>query len=400
VNTGLVVVGRIGDDLRMDYTAQGDTTNLAARLQQMAPAGAIWVGEATYRIAREVFEWQEVGRQAVKGKVDAVPVYALHGLLLGRSRFEVVAQRGLTRFVGRYLELQQLLAAWEQTEQGTGRVVSVVGEAGIGKSRLLYEFKQWLMPLDIPATVQGVLLARIDRLREDLKAVHQVASVIGRVFSQPLLTYVLQQCPELEKSLLQAVEYLDLANQKASRANAMEEAKRYFDDAMMLLDTLPETERNQYRRIALLVNQQTVMFLLFKYPEYYDLLTRYEAVAIRVGDQGLLGAFYARLGWGEYGFGYFNQAIQTLAKAAERCEAVRNTEDAGLAYVVWEWSHMWKGDYDQRRSGAGARIWRAECPERSNAGRQIVGSESPWMGLWPGWRAPQRDRTPGRGSCA
>jgi hypothetical protein len=195
VNTGLVVVGRIGDDLRMDYTAQGDTTNLAARLQQMAPAGAIWVGEATYRIAREVFEWQEVGRQAVKGKVDAVPVYALHGLLLGRSRFEVVAQRGLTRFVGRYLELQQLLAAWEQMEQGTGRVVSVVGEAGIGKSRLLYEFKQWLMPLDIPATVQGVLLARIDRLREDLKAVLQVASVIGRVFSQPLLAYVLQQCP-------------------------------------------------------------------------------------------------------------------------------------------------------------------------------------------------------------
>jgi hypothetical protein len=105
------------------------------------------------------------------------------------------------------------------------------------------------------------------------------------------------------------VEYLDLANRKAAKANAMEEAKRYFDEAMALLDTLPETECNHCRRIVLLVNQQTVMFLLFKYPEYYDLLTRYETMAVKVGDQGLLGAFYARLGWGEYGFGYFNQAI-------------------------------------------------------------------------------------------
>ena len=94
VNTGLVVVGPIGDDLRMDYTAQGDTTNLAARLQQMAPAGAIWVGETTYRIARGAFDWQALGPQAVKGKADAVPVYALHGPRVGRSRFEVVAQRG------------------------------------------------------------------------------------------------------------------------------------------------------------------------------------------------------------------------------------------------------------------------------------------------------------------
>src|SRR3989442_3125311 len=101
VNTGLVVVGRIGDDLRMDYTAQGDTTNLAARLQQMAPAGAIWVGETTYRIARGAFDWQAMGAQAVKGKADALPVYALHGPRVGRSRFEVVAQRGLTRVVGR-----------------------------------------------------------------------------------------------------------------------------------------------------------------------------------------------------------------------------------------------------------------------------------------------------------
>jgi predicted ATPase len=144
-----------------------------------------------------------------------------------------------------------------------------------------------------------------------------------------------------------AVAYLDLANQKAAKANAMEEAKRYFDEAMTLLDILPEEERNQHRRIALLVNQQTVMLLLNKYPEYYDLLTRYETIAVRVGDQGLLGAFYNGLGWGEYGFGHFNQAIQILTKAADLCEATGNPEGAGQAYMLLQWSYMWKGDYDQ-----------------------------------------------------
>ena len=76
LNTGLVVVGRIGDDLRMDYTAQGDTTNLASRMQQMAPAEAIWVAEATHRIANEAFIWQALGPMPVKGKTAPVAVYA------------------------------------------------------------------------------------------------------------------------------------------------------------------------------------------------------------------------------------------------------------------------------------------------------------------------------------
>jgi hypothetical protein len=144
LNTGTVVVGRIGDDLRMDYTAQGDTTNLAARLQQMALPGAIWVAEATHRAAGAAFEWQTLGPLPVKGKAVPVAVYALRGRLASRSRFDVVARRGLTRFVGRTAEFQQLLAAWGQVQQGQGQVVSVIGEAGFGKSRLLYEFKQQL----------------------------------------------------------------------------------------------------------------------------------------------------------------------------------------------------------------------------------------------------------------
>jgi hypothetical protein len=147
LNTG-TVVGRIGDDLRMDYTAQGDTTNLAARMQQMAPPGTIWVAEATYRTAGAAFEWQALGPMPVKGKAAPVAIYELRGRLASRSRFDVVARRGLSRFVGRSAEFQQLLATWEQAQQGHGQVVSVIGEAGFGKSRLLYEFKQQLAQAD------------------------------------------------------------------------------------------------------------------------------------------------------------------------------------------------------------------------------------------------------------
>jgi class 3 adenylate cyclase len=135
LHTGTVVVGRIGDNLRMDYTVQGDTTYLAARLQQMAPPVAIWVSEATYRVARDAFVWQAVGLMAVQGQTAPVSVYAPLSPREARSRFEVRARQELTRFVGRASELRRLLAAWERAEQGAGQVVSMVGEAGIGKSR-------------------------------------------------------------------------------------------------------------------------------------------------------------------------------------------------------------------------------------------------------------------------
>jgi hypothetical protein len=151
LHTGPVVVGRIGDNLGMGYTVQGDTTHLASQLQQMAPPGAIWVSEATYRVARDAFVWQAVGLMAVQGRPAPVPVYAPLSPREARSRFEVRTRQELTRFVGRTPELRRLLEAWELAEQGTGQVVSVVGEAGIGKSRLVERFvnslqAMWLMP--------------------------------------------------------------------------------------------------------------------------------------------------------------------------------------------------------------------------------------------------------------
>jgi tetratricopeptide (TPR) repeat protein len=143
------------------------------------------------------------------------------------------------------------------------------------------------------------------------------------------------------------LQYLDLANQKAAKLNAMEEAKAYFDEAMALLDTLPETDVNRQRRISLLLNQGIVFFLLFKSPEYYDLLTRYEPTEREFGNPELWGTFCGRLGECEFYFGNYDQAIHTLGKAAELCQGAGNVEEAGSAYAYLSWSHFDRGNFER-----------------------------------------------------
>jgi predicted ATPase/class 3 adenylate cyclase len=142
INTGPVVVGRIGDDLRMDYTAQGETVNLAARLQQSAPAGGVRLGEATMRLVRGYFAIEPTGEVAVKGLPAPVPTFTVTGERHARGRFDLAVERGLTAFVGRRRELQFLADALDKARRGRGNVVSVVGAAGMGKSRLAYELRQ------------------------------------------------------------------------------------------------------------------------------------------------------------------------------------------------------------------------------------------------------------------
>ncbi len=143
INTGPVVVGKIGDDLRMDYTAVGDTTNLAARMQQAARPGSILVAEATHRAIAGYFETLDLGELTVKGHapVRAFEVLRPRGR---RSRLDVAAERGLTPLVGRERELRALRDVFEQVKVGRGQVVLVMGDAGIGKSRLLLEFRRLL----------------------------------------------------------------------------------------------------------------------------------------------------------------------------------------------------------------------------------------------------------------
>jgi len=143
LNTGPVVVGRIGDDLRMDYTAVGDTTNLAARMQQHARPGSVLASEATHKVVSGYFETLDLGEIAVKGHapVRAFEILRTRGR---RSRLDVAAERGLTPLVGRSRELGVLAELYGQVKSGRGQVVFIAGDAGIGKSRLLLEFHRTL----------------------------------------------------------------------------------------------------------------------------------------------------------------------------------------------------------------------------------------------------------------
>jgi tetratricopeptide (TPR) repeat protein len=287
-----------------------------------------------------------------------------------------------------------------------------------------YRIKQDIKEVTIPATIQDVIMARIDSLPQEMKSLLQTVSVVGRESSYDLIkrvtgrteqellpqlsllkdsellyergifpqsTYIFkhaltqevaytslllnrkktiheeigrameaQHADRLEEhyemlayhyrrsaSADKAVQYLDLANQKAARLYAMEEAKTYFDEVMAILDALPETEENRQLRIFLLVNQGIVFFLLFKPPEYYDLLTRYEPIARGLGNPKLLGAFYTRLGQCEYSFGHYDRAIQTLTKAIKLSKEAGNLEDLGYAYGFLVTIHFDLSDYDK-----------------------------------------------------
>jgi class 3 adenylate cyclase/tetratricopeptide (TPR) repeat protein len=142
LNTGLVVVGSIGGDLRMDYTALGDTTNIAARLQQVSEPGRVTISEATHRLVRGFFQTRALGEMHLRGKEEPVAAWAVLAAHESRTRLEVEADRGLTTFVGRERELSLLHDAFERARAGAGQVAFVVGDPGIGKSRLLLELRR------------------------------------------------------------------------------------------------------------------------------------------------------------------------------------------------------------------------------------------------------------------
>jgi len=148
INTGPVVVGKIGDDLRMDYTAVGDTTNLAARLEQLAAPGGVVVSESTRRLSEGYFDFRALEPTIVKGKGTAIRAFEVLAKRTASGRIDVLTESGLTPFVGRDAESDALLAAFESARAGRGQLAFLVGEAGLGKSRLLYEFRRRLA--DVP----------------------------------------------------------------------------------------------------------------------------------------------------------------------------------------------------------------------------------------------------------
>jgi class 3 adenylate cyclase/tetratricopeptide (TPR) repeat protein len=139
LNSGDVVVRAIGSDLRMDYSAIGQTTHLAARMEQLAEPGTTVMTAATLALSAEFIEVNPLGPMRVKGLSQPVDGYALLRASPVRSRFQAHAARGLTKFVGRSTEFAQLVDALDDARSGRGQVVAIVGEPGVGKSRLFWE---------------------------------------------------------------------------------------------------------------------------------------------------------------------------------------------------------------------------------------------------------------------
>ncbi|MBI4636383.1 MAG: AAA family ATPase [Candidatus Rokubacteria bacterium] len=140
LNSGNVVVRSIGSDLHMDYTAVGQTTHLAARMEQMAMPGSILIPAHAFRLAEGFVQAKPLGAVPVKGLSEPIEVYEITGAGPVRSRLQAAAARGLTPFVGRDAELRQLRQALARARGGQGQAVGLIAEPGVGKSRLVWEF--------------------------------------------------------------------------------------------------------------------------------------------------------------------------------------------------------------------------------------------------------------------
>jgi len=140
IHSGPVVVGTLGNDLRVEFKAVGDTVNLASRMEELAEPGATYITQDTFKLTEGLFRFEALGHKEIKGKEKPVSVYQVITTSSRRTRFDVNAERGLTPLVGRERELGILLDGFETVKSGRGQAFSVVAEAGAGKSRLLYEF--------------------------------------------------------------------------------------------------------------------------------------------------------------------------------------------------------------------------------------------------------------------
>jgi len=149
IHTGPVVVGTLGNDLRVEFKAVGDTVNLASRMEGQAKPGTTYITEDTFKLTEGLFRFEALGQRVIKGKEEPINIYRVIAPSSRRTRFDVRADRGLISFVGRERELELLLDGFERSKAGQGQAFSITAEAGVGKSRLLYEFRKAVAHEDV-----------------------------------------------------------------------------------------------------------------------------------------------------------------------------------------------------------------------------------------------------------
>jgi len=149
INSGSVVVGSLGNELKSEFKVVGDTVNVASRLEGIAEPGTTYISEDTFKLAKGLFRFEALGEKQIKGKNGPVKVYRLISSSNSRTRFDVSAEHGLTPLVGRERELELLVDGFNRIRSNNGQVITVVSEAGIGKSRLVYEFRKTITNEDV-----------------------------------------------------------------------------------------------------------------------------------------------------------------------------------------------------------------------------------------------------------
>src|SRR5512137_239718 len=149
IHTGPVIVGTLGNDLRVEFKAVGDTVNLASRMEGLADPGTTYVTEDTFKLTEGFFRFEALGEKKIKGKEEPVKIYQVIAPSARRTRFDVSAERGLTPLVGRERELELLLDGFQRAKSGKGQAFSIISEAGVGQSRLLYEFRKAVANEDV-----------------------------------------------------------------------------------------------------------------------------------------------------------------------------------------------------------------------------------------------------------
>lgn len=150
INSGEVVVGKIGDDLRMDYTAQGHVVGIASRLEELAPANGILISSHTAHLIEGYFDLEPMGVTQVKGVSKPLKLYSPRSLNTDRTRLDIARSRGFSKFVGRDVEMSLLEHAFQHASKGSGQTVAIVAPPGTGKSRLCWEFKQQCKEQGVP----------------------------------------------------------------------------------------------------------------------------------------------------------------------------------------------------------------------------------------------------------